>query len=153
MEQKNTWETYDEKQLGEVDAFAREYMDFLDRGKTERECIDQIVNTLDEAGYQELEALVKDGKKLKAGDKVYSVWMNKSIVMFQIGKEKMEDGINILGAHIDSPRLDVKQNPLYEDGGFAYLDTHYYGGVKKYQWVTIPLSRSEERRVGKECRL
>ena len=140
MEQKNTWETYDEKQLKEVDAFAREYMDFLDRGKTERECIDQIVNTLDEAGYQELEALVKDGKKLKAGDKVYSVWMNKSIVMFQIGKEKMEDGINILGAHIDSPRLDVKQNPLYEDGGFAYLDTHYYGGVKKYQWVTIPLS-------------
>lgn len=140
MEQKNTWETYDEKQLGEVDAFAREYMDFLDRGKTERECIDQIVNTLDEAGYQELEALVKDGKKLKAGDKVYSVWMNKSIVMFQIGKEKMEDGINILGAHIDSPRLDVKQNPLYEDGGFAYLDTHYYGGVKKYQWVTIPLA-------------
>ena len=140
MEQKNTWETYDEKQLKEVDAFAREYMDFLDRGKTERECIDQIVNTLDEAGYLELEALVKDGKKLKAGDKVYSVWMNKSIVMFQIGKEKMEDGINILGAHIDSPRLDVKQNPLYEDGGFAYLDTHYYGGVKKYQWVTIPLS-------------
>lgn len=140
MEQKNTWETYDEKQLGEVDAFAREYMDFLDRGKTERECIDQIVNTLDEAGYQELEALVKDGKKLKAGDKVYSVWMNKSIVMFQIGKEKMEDGINILGAHIDSPRLDVKQNPMYEDGGFAYLDTHYYGGVKKYQWVTLPLA-------------
>ena len=140
MEQKNTWETYDEKQLKEVDAFAREYMDFLDRGKTERECIDQIVNTLDAAGYQELEALVKDGKELKTGDKVYSVWMNKSIVMFQIGKEKMEDGINILGAHIDSPRLDVKQNPLYEDGGFAYLDTHYYGGVKKYQWVTIPLS-------------
>ena len=113
MEQKNTWETYSEKQLKEVDAFAREYMDFLDNGKTERECIDQIVNMLDEAGYQELEALVKDGKELKAGDKVYSVWMNKSIVMFQIGKEKMEDGINILGAHIDSPRLDVKQNPLY----------------------------------------
>ncbi len=124
MEQKNTWETYDEKQLGEVDAFAREYMDFLDRGKTERECIDQIVNTLDEAGYQELEALVKDGKKLKAGDKVYSVWMNKSIVMFQIGKEKMEDGINILGAHIDSPRLDVKQNPLYEDRKRFRLSGH-----------------------------
>lgn len=140
MEQKNTWETYDEKQLKEVDAFAKEYMDFLDKGKTERECIDQIVNTLDAAGYQELETLVKEGKELKTGDKVYSVWMNKSIVMFQIGKEKMEDGINILGAHIDSPRLDVKQNPMYEDGGFAYLDTHYYGGVKKYQWVTIPLS-------------
>ncbi len=140
MEQKNTWETYNAKQLGEVDAFARAYMDFLDNGKTERECIDQIVNTLEDAGYRELESLVKDGKKLKAGDKVYSVWMNKSIVFFQIGKEKMENGINILGAHIDSPRLDVKQNPLYEDGGFAYLDTHYYGGVKKYQWVTIPLA-------------
>lgn len=140
MEQKNTWETYSEKQLKEVDAFAREYMDFLDNGKTERECIDQIVNTLEAAGYQELETLVKEGGKLKTGDKVYSVWMNKSIVLFRIGKEKMENGINILGAHIDSPRLDVKQNPMYEDGGFAYLDTHYYGGVKKYQWVTIPLA-------------
>lgn len=140
MEQKNTWETYSAKQLKEVDAFAREYMDFLDNGKTERECIDQIVNTLEDAGYRELESVGKDGKKLKAGDKVYSVWMNKSIVFFQIGREKMESGINILGAHIDSPRLDVKQNPLYEDGGFAYLDTHYYGGVKKYQWVTLPLA-------------
>ena len=140
MEQKNTWETYNAKQLKEVDTFAKEYMDFLDNGKTERECIDQIVNTVEAAGYQELEALIKDGKKLKTGDKVYSVWMNKSVVFFQIGQEKMENGMNILGAHIDSPRLDVKQNPLYEDGGFAYLDTHYYGGVKKYQWVTIPLS-------------
>ena len=140
MEQKNTWETYSAKQLKEVDTFAKEYMNFLDNGKTERECIDQIVNTVEAAGYQELEVLIKGGKKLKAGDKVYSVWMNKSIVFFQIGQEKMESGINILGAHIDSPRLDVKQNPLYEDGGFAYLDTHYYGGVKKYQWVTIPLS-------------
>lgn len=140
MEQKNTWETYSAKQLKEVDAFAREYMDFLDNGKTERECIDQIVNTLEDAGYQELSSRIKDGKKIKAGDKIYSVWMNKSIVFFQIGKEKMENGLNILGAHIDSPRLDVKQNPLYEDGGFAYFDTHYYGGVKKYQWVTIPLA-------------
>ena len=140
MEQKNTWETYSAKQLKEVDTFAKEYMNFLDNGKTERECIDQIVNTVEAAGYQELEVLIKGGKKLKAGDKVYSVWMNKSIIFFQIGQEKMESGINILGAHIDSPRLDVKQNPLYEDGGFAYLDTHYYGGVKKYQWVTIPLS-------------
>ncbi len=140
MEQKNTWETYSEEQLKEVDAFAGEYMDFLNKGKTERECIDQIVNKLEAAGYQELEALAKAEKKLNTGDKVYSVWMNKSIVLFQIGKEKLENGLNILGAHIDSPRLDVKQNPLYEDGGFAYLDTHYYGGVKKYQWVTIPLS-------------
>ena len=140
VEQKNTWETYSAKQLKEVDMFAREYMDFLDNGKTERECIDQIVNTVEAAGYQELEALVKAGKKLKAGDKVYAVWMNKSIVLLQIGKKPLAEGINILGAHIDSPRLDVKQNPLYEDGGFAYLDTHYYGGVKKYQWVTLPLA-------------
>ncbi len=83
---------------------------------------------------------MESGDKLQAGDRVYSVWMNKSIVLFQIGTDKMADGINILGAHIDSPRLDIKQNPLYEDGGFAYLDTHYYGGVKKYQWVTIPLA-------------
>ena len=140
MEQKNTWETYNAKQLKEVDSFAREYMDFLDNGKTERECIDQIVNMAENARYQELEALIKAGKKLKAGDKVYAVWMNKSIVLFQIGTRKMVDGMNILGAHIDSPRLDVKQNPMYEEGGFAYLDTHYYGGVKKYQWVTIPLA-------------
>lgn len=140
MEHKNTWETYDEKQLKEVDGFAKEYMAFLDQGKTERECIDQIVNIIEAEGYRELETLVSSGRQLEPGDKVYSVWMNKSIAMFQIGKEKMADGINILGAHIDSPRLDIKQNPLYEDGGFAYLDTHYYGGVKKYQWVALPLA-------------
>ncbi len=140
METKNTWETYDEKQLKEVDAFAEEYMDFLNNGKIERECIDTIVNRIEKEGYQELESLIKAQKKLQCGDKVYSVWMNKSIVMFRIGKNPMAEGMNILGAHIDSPRLDVKQNPLYEDGGFAYLDTHYYGGVKKYQWVTIPLA-------------
>ena len=140
MEHKNTWEKYDEKQLQQVDAFAREYMDFLDNGKTERECIDQIVNTIEKAGYQELETLVKNQTQLKPGDKVYSVWMNKSVVMFQIGKESMAEGINILGAHIDSPRLDIKQNPLYEDTDLAYLDTHYYGGVKKYQWVALPMA-------------
>lgn len=140
MEHNNTWETYNAKQLEEVDSFAKEYMTFLNNGKTERECIDQIVNMIEKAGYQELEKLTASNTELKAGDKVYSVWMNKSIVMFQIGTQKMEQGINILGAHIDSPRLDIKQNPLYEDGGFAYLDTHYYGGVKKYQWVTLPLA-------------
>ncbi len=140
MEHKNTWETYDAGQLKEVDAFAQEYMAFLDNGKTERECIDRIVNVIEQAGYQELEALIASGAKLKTGDKVYSVCMNKSVAMFQIGKKKMAEGMNILGAHIDSPRLDIKQNPLYEDGGFAYLDTHYYGGVKKYQWVTLPLA-------------
>ena len=140
MEKKNTWETYSSKQLKELEKINAQYRDFLDNGKTERECIDTIVNTIEKSGYRELESLIKEGTALKTGDKVYSVWMNKSIAMFQIGRKPMTDGMNILGAHIDSPRLDVKQNPLYEDGGFAYLDTHYYGGVKKYQWVTIPLA-------------
>lgn len=140
MEKKNTWETYDEKQLKELEKISKEYMSFLDSGKTERECIDTIVNMAEAAGYVEMEKAVKEGKKLKKGDKVYSVWMNKSIVMYQIGSKPVAEGLNILGAHIDSPRLDVKQNPLFEDSGFAYLDTHYYGGVKKYQWVTLPLS-------------
>lgn len=140
MEKKNTWETYDIKQLKKLEKLNEEYRVFLDNGKTERECIDTIVNTIEAEGYVELEKLIKSGGSLKKGDKVYSVWMNKAIIMFHIGEEPIADGMNILGAHIDSPRLDVKQNPLYEDGGFAYLDTHYYGGVKKYQWVTIPLA-------------
>ena len=140
MEKKNTWETYSHKQLKEVDVFADEYRKFLDEGKTERECVDYIVNAVEKKGYRELQEVIKKGEKLKKGDKVYAVWMNKSVVMFRIGKKPMAEGMNILGAHIDSPRLDVKQNPLYEEGGFAYLDTHYYGGVKKYQWVTLPLA-------------
>lgn len=140
MERKNTWETYNKTQLKEVDVFAKEYMQFLDSGKTERECVDTIVNTIEKAGYRQLQEIIKNKETLKKGDKVYSVCMNKAIVMFRIGELPLEAGMNILGAHIDSPRLDVKQNPLYEDGGFAYLDTHYYGGVKKYQWVTIPLA-------------
>ena len=140
MEKKNVWETYNDSQLEELERFTKEYMQFLDEGKTERECIDVIVNKIEAAGYQELAVLQKNGQTLKPGDKVYSVCMNKSIVMFHLGNSPLECGMNILGAHIDSPRLDVKQNPLYEDGGFAYLDTHYYGGVKKYQWVTIPLA-------------
>lgn len=140
MERKNLWETYNEKQIKELEKLADAYRNFLDHGKTERECIDTIVNRIEEAGYVEMEKLILAGKKLKAGDKVYSVWMNKSIVIYQIGEKALTEGMNILGAHIDSPRIDVKQNPLYEEGGFAYLDTHYYGGVKKYQWVTLPLA-------------
>ena len=140
MERKVTWETYDEGQMKELEALNREYRDFLDNGKTERECIDTIVNTIEAEGYRELESLIESGAKLQKGDKVYSVCMNKSIAMFQIGEKPLTDGMNILGAHIDSPRIDVKQNPLYEDSGLAYLDTHYYGGVKKYQWVAIPLA-------------
>ena len=140
VEKKNIWENYNQKQLRELEKLNQEYREFLDNGKTERECIDTIVNTIEAAGYQELVTLIKAGKTLKKGDKVYSVCMNKSIAMFRIGSKSLTEGMNILGAHIDSPRLDVKQNPLYEDGGLAYLDTHYYGGVKKYQWVTIPLA-------------
>ncbi|MBE5874586.1 MAG: aminopeptidase [Lachnospiraceae bacterium] len=140
MEKKNVWETYSSKQLKDLEKLNQEYRTFLDKGKTERECIDYIVNTVEAEGYRELESLIKQGVTLQPGDKVYSVWMNKSIVMFQIGEKSMTEGMNILGAHIDSPRMDVKQNPLYEEGGLAYLDTHYYGGVKKYQWVTLPLA-------------
>lgn len=140
MERSNAWKAYDEEKLAQVNALAKEYMDFLDNGKTERECVDTIVNTIEAAGYRELPELIKEGKKLSAGDKVYAVLMNKTVVMFQMGTKSMTEGLNILGAHIDSPRLDVKQNPLYEDSDFALLDTHYYGGVKKYQWVTLPLA-------------
>ncbi len=140
MERKNVWKNYSAEQLQELEALNAKYREFLDEGKTERECIDKIVNEITAAGYEELESVIASGKKLVKGDKVYSVWMNKSIAMFQIGEKPMVEGMNILGAHIDSPRLDVKQNPLYEKGGFAYLDTHYYGGVKKYQWVTLPLA-------------
>lgn len=140
MERKNAWKGYDEAKSAKVDALAKDYMDFLDNGKTERECVDTIVNQIEAAGYRELPELMKEGKKLSAGDKVYAVWMNKTVVMFQIGTKPMTEGLNILGAHIDSPRLDIKQNPLYEDSDFALLDTHYYGGIKKYQWVTLPLA-------------
>lgn len=140
MERKNAWKGYDEAKSAKVDALAKDYMDFLDNGKTERECVDTIVNQIEAAGYRELPELMKEGKKLSAGDKVYAVWMNKAVVMFQIGTKPMTEGLNILGAHIDSPRLDIKQNPLYEDSDFALLDTHYYGGIKKYQWVTLPLA-------------
>ena len=140
MEKKCVWNQYSKVQIEEIHDFAKSYCDFLDNGKTERECVDQIVNRIEKDGYQELESLIKAGKSLKAGDKVYSVCMNKTIAMFQIGEQPMEAGMNIVGAHLDSPRLDLKQNPLYEEGGLAYLDTHYYGGVKKYQWVTLPLA-------------
>ena len=140
MERKNAWKGYDEEKLAQVDALARDYMRFLDSSKTERECVDTIVNEIEAAGYRELSVLEKEGKKLSCGDKVYAVLMNKTIVLFQLGTRPMTEGMNILGAHIDSPRLDVKQNPLYEDSDFSLLDTHYYGGVKKYQWVALPLA-------------
>ena len=140
MERKSIWEFYSEEQLAEIEVFTKNYRDFLDNGKTERECIDMTVNIVENAGYRELDKLINTEEKLKAGDKVYRVLMNKTIVTFHIGTTPLSQGMNILGAHVDSPRLDLKQNPLYEEDGIAYLDTHYYGGVKKYQWVTIPLA-------------
>ena len=108
--------------------------------KTERECVKECVRQAEEAGYKDLQKVIDNKESVQAGDKLYYKYMDKSIVMFNIGSEPIEKGLNILGAHIDSPRLDIKQNPLYENSGLAYLDTHYYGGIKKYQWVTIPLA-------------
>ena len=140
MERMNAWNTYDLSLQGSCMELAEEYKEFLSNSKTERECVDYFVNEAEQKGYVELSRAVRENRKLSAGDKVYSVWMNKSMVLFEIGREPIENGLNILGAHIDSPRLDVKQNPLYEEGGLAYLDTHYYGGIKKYQFVTLPLA-------------
>ena len=140
MDNKCVWNKYNATQLKELESFTSDYINFISECKTERECVEKIVNDIEKEGYIDINNAIKEGKKLKAGDKVYSVKMNKSIIMMNVGSEKLEDGVNILGAHIDSPRLDVKANPLYEDSGIAYLDTHYYGGIKKYQWVTIPLA-------------
>ena len=140
MERINAWKTYDAGMLKSCMDFADDYKEFLDHGKTERECVDRFVNEAVANGYIELSEAIREGKKLSAGDRVYSVWMNKIMALFEIGTEPFESGMNILGAHIDSPRLDAKQNPLYEDSEIAYLDTHYYGGIKKYQYVTLPLA-------------
>lgn len=140
MERRNAWLTYTESEERELEATALAYRQFLDTGKTERECVSRIIEEAEAAGYAALEEKLAAGEKLKAGDKVYCVGMKKIIALFQIGQEPLENGMNILGAHIDSPRLDVKQNPLYEDADLAFLDTHYYGGVKKYQWVALPLA-------------
>lgn len=140
MERKNAWKNYDKKELKELEKLCTEYRKFLDNGKTERECVRYIVDLAKEAGYQDFEEVKATGKKLKTGDKVYAVNMKKAIALFHIGEETLTEGMNILGAHVDSPRMDVKQNPLYEDTDLAYLDTHYYGGIKKYQWVTLPLA-------------
>ena len=140
MERKNAWTTYTDAQLSELETLCTGYRNFLDEGKTERECTVYAVKEAEAHGYKNLDELIKNGTKLKAGDKVYASLMGKTIAMFHIGSAPLSEGMNILGAHIDSPRIDVKQNPLYEDNEFVLLDTHYYGGVKKYQWVTLPLA-------------
>ena len=140
MERVNRWKTYTNEQLEEVEKISSRYKSCLDAGKTERESVSLAVDIAKEAGYKDLAEYVKENAELKCGDTVYVNQMGKALALFQIGEEPLEKGMNILGAHVDSPRLDVKQNPLYEESELAYLDTHYYGGIKKYQWAAIPLA-------------
>lgn len=135
-EKKNAWLKYNESQRKEIFDYCDGYKKFISDCKTERECVAEVIRIAKAEGFKDLYSF----KKLKAGDKVYVNNMNKDICLFVIGSKPLEDGMKLLGAHIDSPRLDLKQNPLYEDSELALLETHYYGGVKKYQWVTIPLA-------------
>ena len=137
---KNAWSKYNNKQVKEVFEFCEGYKNFMSTCKTERECVKEAIKLAKAEGYKDIEDFLRDNKKLQPGDKVFANNKGKTIALFIIGKESMEKGLKILGAHIDSPRLDLKQNPLYEDSELVLLDTHYYGGIKKYQWVTLPLA-------------
>ena len=140
MERPVAWNTYDESALNALEALSRRYRDYLNAGKTERECVTRTIEIARGAGYVSLEDRIRSGEKLRAGERIYSAVMGKAIMLFHIGESPLEKGVNIVGAHIDSPRIDLKQNPLYEEDGLAYLDTQYYGGIKKYQWVALPLA-------------
>ena len=137
---KNAWLKYSEKDKKAVFAFAEEYRKFMSDCKTERECVDEVLRLAKAEGYVDLQEAIAKNTALKAGDKVYVNHMGKAVALFLIGEQPLEKGMKLLGAHIDSPRLDLKQVPLYEDTEMAMLDTHYYGGIKKYQWVTLPLA-------------
>ncbi len=141
MERENVWEKYPKgKKRDSVYAFAEDYRKFISDCKTERECVDEFVRMAEKEGFVNIEQVIEKNMEIKAGDRIYANNMGKGLAMFVIGKEPLASGMNILGAHIDSPRLDLKQDPLYEDHDLAMLDTHYYGGIKKYQWVTLPLA-------------
>ncbi len=140
MERPNAWKKYDEAALAELEDLCGKYRAFISENKTERECVTSSIQLAEAAGYVDLAACIAEGRALKAGDKVYAASHNKTLMLVNLGSRPMEQGMNILGAHIDSPRLDLKQNPLYEAGDMAYLDTHYYGGVKAYHWVATPLA-------------
>ena len=140
MEYKTAWKKYTPADLEALEALNAGYKAFLDKGKTERECVAEAVRLAEAAGYMPLETALRCRRRMIPGDKIYAVCMNKALALFQLGEEPLENGMNILGAHSDSPRVDVKQNPLYESDGQAYLDTHYYGGIKKYQWVAQPMA-------------
>ena len=140
MERENAWKKCDEARIKEVFDFCEGYRRYISECKTEREWVARSIEMAKEKGYENLFDVISEGRSLKAGDKVYACNMGKAVVLFNIGKQPLSDGMKILGAHIDSPRLDIKQNPLYEDSDLVLMDTHYYGGIKKYQWATIPLA-------------
>ena len=140
MKRDSVWGKYNGVDIENLEKLNKRYIDFLSQCKTERECAARSVEMAKAKGYKSIEDVIKEGKPLKAGDKIYGLYMNKAVALFNIGKQPLEKGMNILGAHIDSPRMDIKQNPLYEKEDMAYFDTHYYGGIKKYQWVTLPLA-------------
>ena len=140
MERPSAWEKYDDKALAALEEISARYRDFLTNGKTERECVKQTIAIAEKAGYMDLKAAISSGRRLRPGDKVYMDCMGKALMLFLLGEKPLEEGINIVGSHIDSPRIDLKQNPFYEDTDLAYADTHYYGGIKKYQWVARALA-------------
>ena len=140
MEREVAWNHYSEEEKKKVFEFAEEYRKFISACKTERECVRTFVERAEAAGYLDIKKVIAEGIKLESGARVYADNNGKALAMFIVGKKPMEEGMRILGAHVDSPRMDLKQNPFYEDTGLAMLDTHYYGGVKKYQWVTLPLA-------------
>ena len=140
MERGSAWKGYGAADIEQLEALAGDYRQFISTCKTERECCAESVRQAEAAGYVALSTALREGRRLRAGDKVWATSQGKAVVLVHIGEQPMEQGMNILGAHIDSPRLDVKQNPLYEKDGFTLLDTHYYGGIKKYQWVALPLA-------------
>ena len=140
MERDVAWKKYDEAELGRLNALAADYIDFISENKTERECAAAAIELAEKVGYRSLDEAVRDGRTLVPGDKVWACDHGKAVILVQLGRAPLAEGANILGAHIDSPRLDLKQNPLYEGNGLAYLDTHYYGGIKHYQWVALPLA-------------
>ncbi len=140
MEREVAWKKYDGESLARLQRLAADYIDFISQNKTERECARAAVQMAEEAGYESLDEAVSAQRPLKPGDKVWAQAHGKALMLVHVGEQPFEQGMNILGAHIDSPRLDLKQNPLYESNGFALLDTHYYGGIKNYQWVALPLA-------------
>ncbi len=137
---KTVWEKYDENQMKACFELGEGYKHYISVGKTERLCVNETIKLAKEQGFVDLDDVIASGKKLVAGDRVYAQNMGKNICLFVVGKQPLTQGMNILGAHIDSPRLDLKQKPLYEDHGLVLMDTHYYGGVKKYQWVAMPMA-------------